>query len=145
MIEVLKQKDVKKQTDQNNQTTETVNEIDKSNTREHIKSLKLLLINKLNQKIITESRDHKKAFKHTPLWFKTATFTLMLLESYLLMSNIEAVIEDNRQGAKLDMISFAVENGTKSVDGSGGFFYDLCNFFAETTAIVSSFSDVNKS
>lgn len=106
-------------------------------------SIKNILLEKFKRKIIEDTYDHKIPFKASPSWFKALTFVSIFVESYYLITNIEAILDDERCSIKIDIINYSVLQGEKSFNGPGGFLYDIANFFVRIANFALNFANIN--
>jgi hypothetical protein len=109
------------------------------------KALKKYAKEKIKEKVIEGSNNHKNAFGAVHPVLKLTIFAGLMLQSYYLWSVISiATHNDSLQAAPLDKAAFAVERGFSSFNGAGGFLHDVFGFLGSTTTLINTFSDPDK-
>lgn len=108
-------------------------------------ALKKYAKEKIKEKVIEGSNNHKNAFGAVHPVLKLTIFAGLMLQSYYLWSVISiATYNDSLQAAPLDKAAFAVERGFSSFNGAGGFLHDVFGFLGSTTTLINTFSDPDK-
>ena len=108
-------------------------------------ALKKYAKEKIKEKVIEGSNNHKNAFGAVHSVLKLTIFAGLMLESYYLWSLVSiATHNDNLKAAPLNKAAFAVERGFSSFNGAGGFLYDVFGFLGSTTTLINTFSDPDK-
>ena len=111
-----------------NENIREILEIGKETSYRGIERLKTVLHDKITQKVVLESNDHKKPFNQTPYWFKLLTFFSIFTEAYFLMANLEGIALDESKGIARGLEALLILRGKSGFDGAGGFTYDVANF-----------------